>query len=469
MKHDSLVDAIQQLRAELTTQRLVNRTGQYRRHRAGAAFMVGYRVEPERPLRQIASAQIAGHDDYRVSEVHGAALAVGEPAVLQYLEEQVEHVRVGLFDFVEQDHPVRPAAHRLGQLARVVIPDVAGRRADEPRHRVALAVLRHVQTHHVLFVGEQELGQRPAQFRFAHAGGAQEDKTAVGPLGVIEAGAGAADSVGHGVDGLVLTDYPLVQMLFHVQQALGFALHQLTHRDAGPVGYQLGDVLFVHHQVWAGFVFDPPMLGVQLLFQAHPLGAMLGRPLVVGHLVGPLLKVQQFPAAVFHLLHLGRQRAGVDAHLARRFVDEVDGLVGQFAVGDVAVAQAHRRFQRIVGHSDLVMGLVARFQRPQDGKRLFLIGFFQVHRLEPPGQRRVFLDVLAVFVQRGGADGLQLAPGEGGFEHVAGVQPALAGAGSHQRVHFVQEHDDLTVGRRHLVDHRLQAFLEFAAELGPGH
>ena len=34
-------------------------------------------------------------------EVHGAALAVGQPAVVEHLQQDVEHVGVGLLDLVE--------------------------------------------------------------------------------------------------------------------------------------------------------------------------------------------------------------------------------------------------------------------------------------------------------------------------------------------------------------------------------
>ena len=42
--------------------------------------------------------------DDALGEVHGDALPVGEPAVLEDLQELVEHLRVGLLDLVEQDH-----------------------------------------------------------------------------------------------------------------------------------------------------------------------------------------------------------------------------------------------------------------------------------------------------------------------------------------------------------------------------
>ena len=92
----------------------------------------------EEALRAGAAARdVRGHDQHGVLEVDRAALAVGEAAVVEHLEQDVEHVGVRLLDLVEQDDRVRPAAHRLGELAALVVADVAGRRADEPRRRRA--------------------------------------------------------------------------------------------------------------------------------------------------------------------------------------------------------------------------------------------------------------------------------------------------------------------------------------------
>ena len=98
-------------------------------------------------------------------------MAVGQPSVLQNLQQDVEHVGVGLLDLVEEDHPVGTPPHRLGQLAALVVADVARWRADQPGHGVFLHVFGHVDAHHVAFVIEEELGQGLAQLGLAHAGG----------------------------------------------------------------------------------------------------------------------------------------------------------------------------------------------------------------------------------------------------------------------------------------------------------
>ena len=81
-----------------------------------------------------------------------------------------------LLDLVEQHDLVRPATHGLGQLAALLVADVAGRSADEPRGRELLHVLAHVDPHQGPLVVEQELGQGTGQLGLSHARGAQEDE-----------------------------------------------------------------------------------------------------------------------------------------------------------------------------------------------------------------------------------------------------------------------------------------------------
>ncbi len=141
---------------------------------------------------------------------------------------------MGLLDLVEQDHRVRPAADRLGQLAALLVADVARRRADEPRHGVLLHVLAHVDADHRSVVVEQELRERAREFGLADARRAEEEERTDGPARILQPGPGAADRVGHGLDGLVLADDPLVKALLHVQELGRLALQQLRDRDARP-------------------------------------------------------------------------------------------------------------------------------------------------------------------------------------------------------------------------------------------
>ena len=88
--------------------------------------------------------------------------------------------------------------------------------------------------------------------------------------------------------------------------------------------------------------------------------------------------------------------------------------------------------------------------------------------LEAALQGGVLLDVLAVLVQRGRADHVQLAAGQHRLEHVARVHRALGGAGADHGVQLVDEQQDPALGGLDLGQHGLEPLLELAAVLGPG-
>ena len=129
------------------------------------------RILAFRQIDEVFGAEVRGHHDEHVAEIDRAALAVGQPPVVEHLQQDVEHVRMRLLDLVEQNDLIGPAAHRLGQGAALLIADIAGRRADEPRDRVLLHVFRHVDAHERAVVVEQKRGKRLGELGLADAGG----------------------------------------------------------------------------------------------------------------------------------------------------------------------------------------------------------------------------------------------------------------------------------------------------------
>ena len=147
----------------------------------------------------------------------------------------------------------------------------------------------------------------------------------------------------------------------------------------------------------------------------------------------------------------------------RRFVDEVDRLVRQEAIGDVAIRQRRCGNDGRIGDADAVMGLVPVLEPAQDRDRVLDRGLRDEHRLEAPRQRRILLDMLAVFVERGRADAMQFAARQRGLQQVRSVHRAVRLAGADEGVHLVDEQDDAARGRGDFVQHALEALLEFAA------
>ena len=89
---------------------------------------------------------------------------------------------------------VGPPAHGLGQLAAVAVADVAGRRADQPRDRVRLAELGHVDPDERLLGREQPLRERLDQLGLADAGRAEEQERAERAVALGEARRGRGGS-----------------------------------------------------------------------------------------------------------------------------------------------------------------------------------------------------------------------------------------------------------------------------------
>ena len=189
--------------------------------------------------------------------------------------------------------------------------------------------------------------------------------------------------------------------------------------------------------------------GVGLLGQRHPLD----------------LELQDAPV---HHVDLGGERVDLDAQLRRGLVHQVDGLVGQEPAGEVAVGEHGRADQRGVLDAHAVVHLVPLLQAAEDGDRVLDGRLADVDLLEAALQGRVLLDVLAVLVERRGADHAQLAAGQHRLDHVAGVHGALGRAGADDGVELVDEGDDLARGVGDLLEDGLEPLLELAPVLGPG-
>ena len=107
--------------------------------------------------------------------------------------------------------------------------------------------------------------------------------------------------------------------------------------------------------------------------------------------------------------------------------------------------------------------LLAQAAQNRDG--VFHVGLAHKYDLEAALQRCIFLDVLTVFVQRGGANRAQLTAGQCRLQHVRSINRAFSRAGSHQGVQLVDEQNDLSLRLLNFFQHRFQAVFKFATIL----
>ena len=162
-EHDDIVHAVQKLRAE-------NGAKSFERLYASALRIFRGQFKDRR------GAYVRRHDDHSIAEVHGAALSVGQAAVIENLQQNVEDIRMGLFDFVEEHDGVRMPADLLGELAALFVPDVSRRCADHARDGMLFHVLGHVEANERAFVVEKKFGERSRKLGFPDARWSHEDK-----------------------------------------------------------------------------------------------------------------------------------------------------------------------------------------------------------------------------------------------------------------------------------------------------
>ena len=376
---------------------------------------------------------------------------------------------MGLLDLIEEDHRERPAAHLLGQLTALLVADIAGGAAEEPRDGVLLAVFGHVELDEGVLVAEEELGERLGELCLADARRPGEDKRPAGAARVLQAGAGAPDGLAQGPDGVIHANDALVQLGLHVEQPAGLLLGELENGNSGRGGQHLGDQLLVDlgddvHVAGLPLLLAASLLTKQLLLvvaQARRLLEVLPvdrRLLLQAHLGDPVVILAQ----------VRRCSHPADAQSSARLVDQVDRLVRQEAVVDIAVREVRGADESGVGDGDPVVGFIPVPQALEDLDGVRERGLGNLDRLEAALQRGVLLDVFPVLIQRRRADGLELAPGQHRLQDRRGVDRAFGRTGTDEGVDLIDEQDDVAAGADLLQD-LLQAFLEVTAVAAAGH
>ena len=313
-------------------------------------------------LLQIGGAGVGGHDDHHVAEIGLATVVVGQRAVIHDLQQDVEDVRVGLLDFVEEQHGVGLLGDGFGEQAALVEADITRWGPDQPGNGMTLHVFRHVET---LQLDAQAVGQLLGDLRLADAGRAGKQEGTDRLARVAESGAGHLDCLGECVDRLVLAEDDRLEVAVKVLQRAAVIHRHVLGRDAGDLGDDFLDVG------------------------------------LADHLLLP--------------------RLGQDALRGARFVDDVDGLVRQVAIGDVAGRQFHGRGdcgRRIL---DPVMRLETGLEALEDLDRLCNRGFVDIDFLEAPGEGAVLLEDAAELGVGGRPNALQLTRRERRLEQVRGV------------------------------------------------
>ena len=201
-----------------------------------------------------------------------------------------------------------------------------------------------------------------------------------------------------------------MQLGFHVEQFRSFFFGEFVDRDARPNAQHFGDGLFVD------LVVQVDALGFDVCFF---LGTLIQQ--------GALLVAQAagfFKALVFDCFFLGSLNVfdfvlnffqiwwrlhAHDAQAATGFVNEIDRLVWQKAIRDIAIGHVGCCNECLVcdGHSVVAFVFVANAL--QDFNRVRHRRLVNFDWLETPFEGSIFFEVFAEFIKRRGTDGLQFS------------------------------------------------------------
>ena len=393
-----------------------------------------------------------------------------------------------------------------------------------------LLIFAHVDARQHLIVVEEELGERFGQLGLADACRTEEDERSDRLAGIVQPGARTAHGVRNGGNGLLLPHDAFVQLLLHVEQLLALRGEHPRHGDTRPARHHLGHVLRIdlllnqgaaarrrlelglqsldlllrlddlavaqlRHAAVVALPFgllrlDLVTLDVVLL--ALDLGQQVALPLPFGSHRGvartqllDLLRKRrhallvvltadrlafdlQLPDTAVEVVDLFGHGVHLQAQTRSRLVDQVDRLVGQKARGDVAVRQLDGSDDRLVLDAHLMVVLIAILQTAQDRDGVVGGRLVDHHLLETALERLVLLEIFLELVERRGADRAQLAARKGRFEDVGRIHRPRRLAGTHQRVNFVDEEQNLALRGDHLLHDGLQTLLELALILRTG-
>ena len=211
--------------------------------------------------------------------------------------------------------------------------------------------------------------------------------------------------------------------------------------------------------------------GVVSALQLGKLGVDVGQAVLTSGVLLPAqgllldLQLHDLPA---DLVQLGGEAVDLHTDLAGGLVHQVDSLVRQEPVGDIPVRQRGAGDQRPIGDPHAVVNLEPLLEASEDGDRVLHCGLADEHLLEAAFQGGVLLDILPVLVQGGGADAVELSPGQLGLEEVPRVHAALGTARADDVVELVDEEQDAALALLHLAEDGFQPLLELTPVLGPG-
>ena len=149
------------------------------------------------------------------------------------LEQDVEDIWVGFFNFIQKDDTMGVLPHRIGQQSALVETNISWRGSNQSGNGMLLHVFTHVKT---LEVNSHDECQLLGEFRLSHPGRTGEKERADGLFRTPQSGTGTLDRLSQNPNRIILTEDLELQSLFQIFQlflVIGSHLFDWNPGDAG--------------------------------------------------------------------------------------------------------------------------------------------------------------------------------------------------------------------------------------------
>ena len=155
----------------------------------------------------------------------------------------------------------------------------------------------------------------------------------------------------------------------------------------------------------------------------------------------------------------------MDACASAGLIEDVNCLVWQETVLDVAARKRNSSLDSSLGVVDVVVLLVAVLKTVDDRNGVVVVWLADVDWLETPLKCSVLLDMFTVLFCRSCADDLDFSTRQRRLKDRRSIDGALCGAGANDGVNLVNE-EDVILGFLQLSNNLLHAVLKLTAILG---
>ena len=162
-------------------------------------------------------------------------------------------------------------------------------------------------------------------------------------------------------------------------------------------------------------------------------------------------------------IQFGRHGVDFRADHRARLIDEVNCFVRQETVGNISIGQGCCCNQCRILNFYAVINFIAFLQAAENGDGVLHSRFTDHDRLETAFQCRIFFNILAVLVQRGCTDAVQLTARQHWLEQIACIHSAVGFARADNGMQLIDEQNNIALALFDLIEDSLQAFLKFAA------